>query len=275
MGRRKVSNPLALAVLALLNERPMHPYEISSTLRERHKEESIKLNYGSLYTVVEALVRAGFILAARTVRDGRRPERTIYEITEPGRVELYDWMAELVGTPEKEFTRFEAALSLLPVLALDDAVRLLADRRLRLVAEMEAGLATRKLAELEGLPQLFSLEHEYLAALRRAELDFVEDLLARINSRTLDGIELWELFHADPEDPEASAGPLAAVRRELGRGRWGAVDGILREEIDRVVAEGGAVAEGGGHLPARRALPAGTVDLGPHPDTSVREAPMA
>ena len=55
MTRRRVNNPLALAVLACLGERPMHPYEISSTLRQRGKEESIKLNFGSLYSVVAAL----------------------------------------------------------------------------------------------------------------------------------------------------------------------------------------------------------------------------
>ena len=55
--KRKVSNPLALAVLACLFERPMHPYEMASTMRERHKDESIKLNYGSLYTVTESLQR--------------------------------------------------------------------------------------------------------------------------------------------------------------------------------------------------------------------------
>jgi DNA-binding PadR family transcriptional regulator len=52
MTRRRVANPLALAVLSCLLERPMHPYEISTTLKERGKEQSIKLNYGSLYSVV-------------------------------------------------------------------------------------------------------------------------------------------------------------------------------------------------------------------------------
>ena len=58
MTRRRVSNPLALAVLGCLTERPMHPYEISTTLRSRGKEQSIKLNYGSLYSVVESLHQA-------------------------------------------------------------------------------------------------------------------------------------------------------------------------------------------------------------------------
>ncbi len=46
--RTSISNPLALAVLACLHERPMHPYEMASTMRERGKEQSIKLNYGGL-----------------------------------------------------------------------------------------------------------------------------------------------------------------------------------------------------------------------------------
>jgi DNA-binding PadR family transcriptional regulator len=70
---RKVENPLGLAVLSLLLERPMHPYEMAATLRERAKEASIKLNYGSLYTVIGALLRAGFISKRR--RFDRAPGR--------------------------------------------------------------------------------------------------------------------------------------------------------------------------------------------------------
>src|SRR5919199_2688937 len=99
MARRRVSNPLALAVLSCLAERPMHPYEISTTLRERGKEQSIKLNYGSLYAVVEALQRHGLIEARETAREGKRPERTVYAITQAGLDEFEDWLAELLSTP--------------------------------------------------------------------------------------------------------------------------------------------------------------------------------
>ena len=77
-------NPLALAVLALLFERHMHPYEMAATLKQRHKHESIKLRYGSLYTVIDALLARGYIAAQETTRDGRRPERTVYALTEAG-----------------------------------------------------------------------------------------------------------------------------------------------------------------------------------------------
>ena len=66
----------------------MHPYEVSQTLRTRAKDESIRLNFGSLYSVVESLEKRGFIVATETVREGKRPERTIYEITDAGKREL-------------------------------------------------------------------------------------------------------------------------------------------------------------------------------------------
>ncbi len=68
--RRSTSNPLALAVLACLHERPMHPYEMASTMRERGKEQSIKLNYGSLYTVVDNLAKHGLIEAMEATPRG-------------------------------------------------------------------------------------------------------------------------------------------------------------------------------------------------------------
>ena len=81
-------NALALAVLICLSERPMHPYEVATTLRQRDKHESVRLNYGSLYAVVESLEKRGLITPQETAREGRRPERTVYEITEAGRIEM-------------------------------------------------------------------------------------------------------------------------------------------------------------------------------------------
>lgn len=77
MAAVRLSNPLALAILASLAERPMHPYEISATLKERGKDQSVKLNFGSLYSVVGMLDKNGLIRVAGTSRDGNRPGCTI------------------------------------------------------------------------------------------------------------------------------------------------------------------------------------------------------
>src|ERR1700744_265536 len=97
--RRKVGNLLALSLLTMLMERPMYPYEMATSLRHRGKDESIKINWGSLYTVVQNLEKHGFIEAVEVAREGRQPERTTYRITEEGRDELRDWLRELLRGP--------------------------------------------------------------------------------------------------------------------------------------------------------------------------------
>lgn len=196
---RRLSNPLALAVLACLYERPMHPYEIATTLRARAKHESIKLNYGSLYTVVESLRRHRLIVPAETTREGRRPERTVYALTPAGRLELRDWLAELLSTPVKEYTQFEAGLSLMPGLSPDEVVALLAERRLRLEMEIRGMRATHELAAEQGIPRLFTVESEYRLVLREAELEWVGRLAREIDNGTLEGVDRWRALHAARE----------------------------------------------------------------------------
>ena len=196
--KSRPANPLALAVLAFLFERPMHPYEIGVLLKQRNKEDSIKFRYGSLYTVIDLLLRRGSIAARTTAREGRRPERTVYEITPAGRAELHAWMADLVGQPAKEYPRFEAALCLLPVLPPDEALILLR-RRLELIEDNAAVLA-RQIEQVSAanFPALFLVESEYRLAMIRAEQQFVAELVRQIESGW-GPLELWRGFHQDRE----------------------------------------------------------------------------
>src|SRR5215210_4191741 len=142
----------------------MHPYEVAQTLRARAKHESIRLNYGSLYGVVEALEKRALIRARETVRAGRRPERTIYEITDAGLREMSDWLSELVAVPVKEYLQFEAALSLLPALPPEEALGALDQRARTLELEITLLDGAVGAATDHGLPRLFALESEYVQA---------------------------------------------------------------------------------------------------------------
>jgi DNA-binding PadR family transcriptional regulator len=204
MATRGRSNPLALAVLSCLWQRPMHPYEIAATLREQGKDGSIKINYGSLYTVVESLLKRKLIEERETVREGRRPERTVYAITDAGKREHDDWLAEMISRPATEFTQFEAALSLLGGLPPDEVVRLLEQRRGALYLQVRGGESTHQAALDGGVPELFLVELGYKNALWKAELAFVEDLITRIREHKLDGVEIWAGFHADDAGRKAA-----------------------------------------------------------------------
>ncbi len=207
MTKRKVGNPLALAVLACLYERPMHPYEMASTLRERHKDESIKLNYGSLYAVVESLKHHALIAEQTTARAGNRPERTVYAITDAGRLELIDWLSELLSRPAKEYTQFEAGLCLMPVLPPEDVIALLKQRCQMLEIQAAQAESMRSLLATRKFPRLFSIEAEYRWALAGAELKWTCALIADIESGRLEGLDVWRGFHDD-----RSAGGQSAQR---------------------------------------------------------------
>lgn len=201
MAARLRSNLLALAVLALLAERPMHPYEMATTMRERRKEESIKLNYGSLYSTVQSLDKRGLISVKSTTRDGKRPERTIYAITEAGKLELDDWMSELIATPAREYTSFEAGLSLLPVLEPAEAVRRLEERVAKLGEWLLMAAAVHELAAKQGLPRLLVIESEYTVMQKTAELEWTKSLIEEIKDGTLQGIADWHEWHK-PENSQ-------------------------------------------------------------------------
>ncbi len=224
--KSRPSNPLALAVLALLFERAMHPYEMAATLKRRHKEDSIKLRFGSLYTVIELLLARGLIRAGEPTREGKRPERTVYTLTDAGRDELIDWMRDLLSDPVKEYLQFEAGLCLLGVLPPGEAVELLRHRANRLagmVAQLEAQLADvaqqdfatlsageqlpSALAGQTKIPPLFTVEAEYRLALLEAEHAFVSELTRRIVEEGWGPVELWrdaQAAAARQHEPDAT-----------------------------------------------------------------------
>jgi len=203
-ARGSSSNPLALAVLACLHERPMHPYEMAGTLRERGKEHSIKLNYGSLYTVVDNLAKHGLIEAVEARREGRRPERTVYQLTDTGRVKLEAWMSELLSTPVKEYPQFEAALSLMPVLHPDTVLDLLRVRIRTLEKQIGEEQVMLDAAGKAGLPRLLLIEAEFHLAMRETELSWVRDLAGDLEAGTLEGQDAWRTLTETGQLPDWS-----------------------------------------------------------------------
>ena len=198
--RRKVSNLLALALLSLLAQQPMYPYEMAQTLRARGKDRTIRINWGSLYTVVQNLEKHGFIEAAGTNREGRQPERTTYRITEQGMAELRDWLRELLSEPDDQPTPFAAALAEGGILPPDEMAELLAQR----LAKLDKANAAHE-AELtvwsERLPQILLIESDYELAMRKAQADWVRGLLSEITEGTLGGMDTWRKIHETGEIP--------------------------------------------------------------------------
>ena len=202
MAGKRVDNPLGLAVLAYLMERPMHPYELGKLLKQRNIQESIKYRHASLYMVVDQLRRAGHIAAQETTREGQRPERTIYHITDAGTVALRARMRDLLAVPAKEYPRFQSALALIAVLPPEEVAELLEQRRHALLQRSEE-LRTY-VERRQDMDQLWLVEHRYQRELVEAELRFVADLQHRIAQGGPRFGAFWRRLHGG--DPEAGTG---------------------------------------------------------------------
>jgi DNA-binding PadR family transcriptional regulator len=182
---------VALAVLALLYEAPMHPYRMQQLIKERGKDEVINVRQrASLYQTIDRLLRAKLIAVSATVREERRPERTIYKLTEAGRETMLVWMREMLAQPAREFPDFPAALAHLPLLALDDARAQLDRRAQALAAELDR--IDAELGRAAGvIPRLFLLEMEYLRAQTHTELAWVRALVDDLDAGRLTWNDEW------------------------------------------------------------------------------------
>lgn len=177
--------PLALAVLRLLDAGPMHPYEMQQRIRDYAIDRVVKVAHGSLYHTVERLADQGLIEPVQTSREGRRPERTVYAITERGRDEARARLREFIARPAEEYPSFGMTLAFIQMLTPDEAAGLL-DRR---VVAVEAAVAAHDAVidglGKQGIGRVHVVEVEYLISRMRAEMEFVRALSEDIKTGRL------------------------------------------------------------------------------------------
>src|SRR3954451_2835486 len=115
MPRLFKRSPLALALLVLLHEAPMHPYRMQRLLKDRGKDQVINVEQrASLYQTINQLLRAELITFWENAREEGFPERTLYRLTDKGHETAVACMREMISTPAQEYPGFPAAISLLP-----------------------------------------------------------------------------------------------------------------------------------------------------------------
>ncbi len=181
-----------IAVLALLREAPMHPYQMQRLLKDRHKDELLELKRGSLYHAINRLMAAGLIEAVDTGRTGRRPERTTYRISAEGRQELIRTLQQMIETPRHESSEFMAALSFLLHLEPKDAIARLEERAQRIEEDLNTSTSRLNLAQ-QTVDRINLIESEYLLAMRRAELKWIRTIIPQLRSGDL-GWDMKKIF---------------------------------------------------------------------------------
>jgi DNA-binding PadR family transcriptional regulator len=169
-------SPLAIVVLALLAEEPMHAYRMQQMLTTRRKDQVANIaQRNSVYQTIDRLQRAGLVAVRETTRDERRPERTVYEITDEGEATFGRWMAQTLSAPAREYPIFPAALAEVALLAPEQVCDAMEARAVALMAALDR--IDAELATAVHLPRVLVLENEFHRATTAAELAWIRALI--------------------------------------------------------------------------------------------------
>jgi DNA-binding PadR family transcriptional regulator len=185
-GRNKVGlPPVAVAVLALLVERPMHPYEMLQTLRERHEDVALPVSIGSLYNAVSRLAEKGYVRPTKAEHVGNRPERTTYEILDLGRETMKSRLYELLAAPTQLSQADHAGIGELHNLTPAEVIAALDARIAALdgqITEYEALLAD---AHRRNVDDIYLLYGAYATSQQQHEREWMTSLRDQIQTGDL------------------------------------------------------------------------------------------
>ena len=178
-------SPLGLAVLGLLQVGPLHPYGIQRLIKLWGKDQVVNVGQrANLYRMINRLHDSGLIAVRQTERDQQFPERTVYELTDQGRLTSREWLTTMLSTPRNEFPEFPAAMSFIMGLTPEESLAVL-EERAETLRDLVAG-HDRNLAEHSGsLPRVTLLETEYLRAVTDAELQWVDGVMDDLREGSL------------------------------------------------------------------------------------------
>lgn len=178
-------SPLAVAVLSLLHAGPLHPYAMQRLLKLWGKDRVVNVGQrANLYKTIRRLEEAGLVTVLHTERDQRYPERTVYELTDQGRMAAGDWLAQMIALPRNEFPQFPAALSFVMLLGPEQALAAL-ERRAQALSDSLAAIDAN-LAQFSGtLPRVTLMDDEYQRAVTAAELSWLQGVIADLTAGTL------------------------------------------------------------------------------------------
>lgn len=176
--------PLGVVVLALLREGDMHPYEMLRLLRQRRKDRVVTIANGTFYHTVSRLEAAGLVREIGVDREGNRPERTTYTLTETGDAIVGEWVRRELARTDRP-AEFRVALAEAHNLSRDEVVALLTVRRTHLAAELAGHREALVRTQIRGVPAQFVIDTERDEVVLAAELAWLDTLIARLTAHEI------------------------------------------------------------------------------------------
>ncbi|MDF3285384.1 PadR family transcriptional regulator [Gordonia sp. N1V] len=196
-GGEHVLAPLAVLVLGLLAEQPLHPYEMVQITLERREDRLVKFRPGTLYHTVDRLLGNGLIEVHDVRREGNRPERTVYAITEAGQEALVVNLERILAQHSPEYPELYLALSEAHALPRPRVIELLSARIEAMRADLAQFVDAAEWASGKGIPEMFFLDAGCRIVTLRTQIEWLAGLLGRLESGEIEWLD-------DPDSPYAA-----------------------------------------------------------------------
>jgi DNA-binding PadR family transcriptional regulator len=181
MPSKDVGRVARLFVLGTLERGPAHGHEIRRLAERIDVESWSEAHIGSVYNAIRRLESEELIRAIRSEQEGRRPTRTVYEITDAGRMELASLRDKLLHDVALPSDPFDIALWVsadTPVHDLEHAI----DRRCAALRELGDRLQSERsrLTAAGYLPAVGELLFRHGEIRIEAELRWHQELRERV-----------------------------------------------------------------------------------------------
>lgn len=169
-----------LVILGLLRERPLYGYEIKQVIEE-HMSDWTSIAFGSIYFALDKLAAEGFVEKVSVEQEGKRPSRSVYQITGSGRQEFLRLLREGWQTFERQYFDLDIYLFFLHSLPMEEVIEYLR-RRESILRETLDHLAIHRQEQLAQpeVPALATSIFDHTVVHTRAELEWVCDLLHKL-----------------------------------------------------------------------------------------------
>jgi DNA-binding PadR family transcriptional regulator len=181
-----------LVILGFLRGQPLYGYEIKQMI-EHIMGDWTNIAFGSIYYALGKLAEEGFVEKVGTEQEGRRPSRTVYQITDAGREEFMRLLREMWSNVEQQTFDFDIALSFMSALPVEEVKGYLR-RRVTHLEHILQYLDAHQAEELadEHVPnRLASTVFDHHRVHLGAELDWTRDLLQNVEQGMYDTEIEW------------------------------------------------------------------------------------
>jgi DNA-binding PadR family transcriptional regulator len=171
-----------LVILGLLRQRPLYGYELKQIIEE-HMGDWTNIAFGSIYFALGKLAEEGFVEQVATEQEGRRPSRTIYQITEAGRAEFPRLLREVWRELERHYYTIDIGLSFMQALPVEEVKGYLQGRiaQLQSIVQHITEHRAEQMAQPE-VPATAAAVFDHGLFHFQAELEWTRDLLAKVEA---------------------------------------------------------------------------------------------